>query len=260
MTMSNGGYGSVLDSLADKELLLPYFRNSIISQNWPDSYTITVDSGPYYGTGDGMFHPSSHALMGARELYYRFHPDHRDRLMFEPKTPGKEMIFAMGSALHAIVQTHLEMAGLLTGPEDCEVEYVIEEHRVRGRADFVINHPDGNTYVGEIKTMNSRSYGLLENIKPEWDAQISMALHGLGYPTAILMVLEAGLPYRMREFRVDRNDQLLSEIFEKFSYVRECIANDTPPEHCCSLNSVAMKSCPARFECWLADKNPEDVQ
>lgn len=247
-------YSSVLSSLANKELLLPYFRNALLAQKWPDSYQVTIDSSPYYGHGDGMFHPSTHALMGARELYYRFHPDHRDNLIHEQRSIQSEITLAMGSALHGIIQTQFQMAGLLSGPQDCEVEYVIDEHRVRGRADFVIRHPDGNTYVGEIKTQNSRSFTLQNEIKPEWDAQISMALHGLGHPTAILLVLESGFPYRMKEFVVDRNDELLSEIFAKFDYVRECIANNTPPDHCCSLDSIAMKSCPARFECWLSGK------
>lgn len=252
--MVGSPYGSILSSLADKELLLPYFRNALLSQQWPTSYQVTIDSGPYYGHGDGYFHPSTHGLMGARELYYRFHPDYRDRLDYEQRSIQSEMTLSMGSALHGILQTQFQMAGLLRGPQDCEVEYVIKEHHVRGRADFVIRHPDGNTYVGEIKTQNSRSFALQDEIKPEWDAQISMALHGLGYPTAVLLVLESGFPYRMKEFRVDRNDVLLSQIFAKFAHVRDCIATSTPPEHCCSLDSVQMKACPARFSCWLADR------
>lgn len=247
-------YASVLSSLLDQEVLLPYFRNALLSQSWPDSYTVTIDSGPYYGHGDGYFHPSSHALMGARELYYRFHPDHRDRLIHEPRSVQSEMTLAMGSALHGIVQTQFQMAGLIADASDCEVEYVIDDHHVRGRADFVVHHPDGQTRVVELKTMNSRSFSLLTEIKPVWDAQLSMALHGLGHSEGVLLVLESGYPYQMREFRVPRNDALLAEVFAKFAHVRDCIAANTPPEHCCPLNSVQMKACPAKFECWLSKK------
>ncbi len=247
-------YGSVLASLTDKDLLLPYFRNAMLSQRWPDSYDVTIDSGPYYGHGDGMFHPSSHALMDARELYYRFHPDHRDNIIVERRSVQSEMTLAMGSALHGIIQAQFQMAGLITSPEHVEVEYTIEEHNARGRVDFLVHHPDGFVYPVELKTQNSRGFDLQTQIKPEWDAQLSMGLHGTGYSTGILLVLESGYPYRMKEFLVDRNDRLLSEIFAKFDYVRECIATDTPPEHCCPLDSVRMKACPARFECWLAKK------
>lgn len=591
--MAASPYGSILSSLADKDLLLPYFRNAMLAQQWPDSYQVTIDSSPYYGHGDGMFHPSTHALMGARELYYRFHPDHRDKLIHEPRSVQSEMTLAMGSALHGIVQTQFQMAGLIKGPEHIEVEYTIEEHHARGRVDFLVHHPDGCVYPVELKslacstpiltpkgwttmgalrdgdevyapdgqptkvlkahpinlnrpcyevtfrdgqkivtdaehlwtvsdrsggrvrervmttkeiadanwygtyrfrvpvteplqlpeqnlpidpwllgmwlgdgdstmpsitvdkadldyvwsrlnrlglshkmhhysgrtpkvyvhgqrglfaalgllnhprtgntgtkhipeqyllaseaqrrellaglmdsdgtvgdhqavicmtneplmrqvlqlvrslgyratwnesrakldgkdcgplywvkfstswgpspfvmprkkrkwddkpkddrrvrtnaivsvtevetvpvrcitvahesalyvagpgfvpthnTQNSRSFDLQTQIKETWDAQLSMGLYGTGYSTGILLVLESGYPYRMKEYRVDRNDRLLSDIFAKFDYVRECIATNTPPEHCCSLNSVAMQACPARYSCWLANK------
>lgn len=591
--MAGSPYGSVLSSLVNKELLLPYFRNALLSKQWPDSYTVQIDSSPYYGTGDGYFHPSTHGLIGARELYYRFHPDHQQHLIHEVRNVQSEMTLAMGSALHGIVQAQFQMAGLIKSEEDVEVEYIIEEHHVRGRVDFLVHHPDGNTYPVELKslacstpiltpegwttmgalrdgdevyapdgqptkvlkahpinlnrpcyevvfkdgqkivtdaehlwsvsdrsggrsrqrvmttkeiadanwygknrfqvpvteplqlpeqnlpidpwllgmwlgdgdssmvsittdhadldyvwsrlnrlglthkmhhysgrtpkvyvhgqrglfaalglldhprtgntggkhipeqyllaseaqrrellaglmdsdgtvgdhqavicmtneplmrqvlqlvrslgyratwsesrakldgrdcgplywvkfstswgpspfamprkkrkwddkpksslrvrtnaivavnevetvpvrcitvahesalyvvgrgfvpthnTQNSRSFDLQDEIKPIWDAQLSMGLHGTGYPTGVLLVLESGYPYRMKEFRVNRNDKLLSEIFAKFDYVRECIAHNTPPEHCCPLNSVAMQSCPARFQCWLVGK------
>lgn len=253
--MANSPYNSILTSLADRELLLPYFRNAILSGQWPDSYQVTIDSSPYYGHGDGYFHPSSHSLMGARELYYRFHPDHRDKLVHEPRGVQTEMTFAMGSALHGVLQAQFQMAGLIRDEADIEIEYVIPEHHVRGRVDWKVHHPDGNVYPVELKTTNSRSFSMLGDVpKEHWDAQLSLGLHGLGYATGVLLVLESGYPYRMREFRVDRNDTLLSDIFAKFDYVRECIATNTPPEHCCPPDSIQMKSCPARFSCWLAKK------
>lgn len=247
-------YASVLQGMTGKELLIPYFRNALISGSWPDSYDIKVDSGPYYGHGDGRFHPSSHPLMGARELYYRFHPDHADKILRESRDPSSELSMSCGSAVHAVVQTQFQMAGLIKGPEWCEVEYTIEEHNVRGRADFIVHHPDNNIYPVEFKSQNSRSFNFQDKIQDKWDAQLSLALHGLGYPTGVLLLMEMGYPFRMKEFVVNRNDELLSKIFEKFDYVMECIAADTPPPHCCPLDSVQMKACPARFECWLANK------
>lgn len=250
--MPGSPYGSILTSLADKDLLLPYFRNAMLAQQWPDNYQVTIDSSPYYGHGDGMFHPSSHALMGARELYYRFHPEHRDKLLHEQRSVQSEMTLAMGSALHGIVQTQFQMAGLIKSEADVEVEYTIVEHHARGRVDFLVHHPDGCVYPVELKTQNSRGFDMQTQIKDTWDAQLSMGLHGTGYATGILLVLESGYPYRMKEFLVERNDRLLSDIFAKFDYVRECIATNTPPEHCCPLDSITMKACPARYECWLS--------
>lgn len=248
------GKRSIFKSLAERDLLIPYFRNSLLSQEWPDSYTIEIDSSPYYGKGDGYFHPSTHGLMHARQLYYHFHPDHRDNMVPRERTITDEMTLAMGSALHGVIQTQFEMAGLIRGSTDVEVEYVIEQHHVRGRVDFIVHHPDGNVYPVELKTQNSRAFSFQKEIKPIWDAQLSMGLYGTGHPVGILLVLESGYPYGMREYRVPRNDVLLSEIFEKFDYVRECIALNTPPQYCCAPNSKEMEACAARLECWLKNK------
>jgi hypothetical protein len=240
----------ILKSLVAKEYLLPYFKNAILSENWPSQYQVTIDSRPYYGLGDGYFHPSSHGLMGARKLYYLFHPRHRARLVHEPHDVQTEMTFAMGSALHGVVQTQFEMSGVLR-PENIEVEYIIDEHHVRGRTDMVIDHPIEGEIVTELKTQNSRMFNFQKEMKDTWCSQLSMALYGLKKQWGVLMVLESGFPYRMREYRHERDDTLLEQIFAKFAYVREAIEADTPPPHCCAQGSPEMKKCPARFECWL---------
>ena len=164
-------------SLAQRELLLPYLRNAVLSKNWPLKYLIEVDSSPYYGldedgTPDGYFHPSTHPLMGARQLYYLFHPDHRDKVLPEERDVQDEMGLAMGSALHAVVQTQFVQSGLLE-ESDVEVEYINHDHHVRGRIDFIIHHPIGAKVVTEFKTRNSRAFSFQKEILPEWDAQLS---------------------------------------------------------------------------------------
>lgn len=144
---------SIFKSLANRDLLIPYFRNALSSNTWPDSYNIKIDSSPYYGAGDGYFHPSTHGLLGARQLYYMFHPATRDTMIREDRTITSEMTLAMGSALHGVVQTQFEMAGLIKGPEDCEVDYIIKDHHVRGRVDFVVHHPNGQVIPVELKSL-----------------------------------------------------------------------------------------------------------
>ena len=246
-------YAQVLRRLGDREMILPYLERSIIAENWPDSYTITIDSSPYYGAGDGRFHPSTHPLMGARELYYRFHPDTRDLIAQESPSLQREMTLAMGSALHGVVQAQMQMSGLVR-PENIEVEYLNEEHNVRGRIDFIVDHPSGKTLPVEMKTRTHFKFDKQTEILPSWDAQLSLALDNTGHDEGILLMVESGWPYKMREFTVKRNDALLEEIYAKFDYVLECIKNNTPPLHCCGFDSPEMKACGARFCCWLAPK------
>ena len=253
MTEISPGWGSLLKRLADNELILPVFENQMLADKWPDSYQITVDSSPYYGHGDGYFHPSTHPMMGARELYYRFHPDTRDHILRERRSLQQHMTLAMGSALHSVVQTQFEMAGLVR-PDNIEVEYTIPEHHIRGRIDFIVNHPNGTTLPVEMKTINSFGFKNQKTIKPSWDAQLSIALDYLKMNTGILLVVEAGWPYQMREFVVSRNDTLLEEIYTKFALVRESIERNVPPQFCCNYESDEMRKCPARFQCWLSDE------
>lgn len=245
----------LLKSLADRDLIMPYFELGMLSEKWPDKYPVWVDSSPYYGKGDGMFHPSTHPLMGARELYYRFHPATRDKMVPRRRTVQDHMTLAMGSAMHAVIQTQFEMLGFLR-PENNELDFTIEEHRVRGRIDMVVDHPTGEELIVEVKTINERGFKKhhgTDTIKPEWDAQLSLQEYALDKGRGVLLMVERGNQLQMREFLHRRNDILLDEIFEKFAYVRQCIERDEPPRHCCMPDSPEMTKCAARFECWLKE-------
>ena len=80
-----------------------------------------------------------------------------------------------------------------------------------------------------------------------------MGLDGVGADYGVLLLAEAGHPYRFKEFKVSRNDELLAELYAKFDHVRDSVAADTEPEHCCAKGSDDNKRCPARYVCW--DKN-----
>ena len=247
------GFDAILNRLADQDLILPYFQAAVLADNWPDKYTVEVDSGPYYGAGDGYFHPSTHPLMGERELYYRFHPDTRDKMQYERNTFERQITFAIGSGVHAIVQTQMKMAGLVTDKE-IEVEYTNTDHHVRGRIDWLTKHPqDGSTLLVELKTRTPRKFSSQNEPEPSWIAQVNLGLDAIDADMGILLMLEMGYPFRMTEFRIYRDQELLDGIYAKFDSVREAIANNTPPRYCCAPDSVMMKSCPARSVCWLKE-------
>jgi len=244
---------SIINSLGKRELLIPYLESAILSDTWPDNYTITVDSGEYYGKGDGYFHPSSHPLMGERQLYYLFHPDTRDLIVPERRSTTEQMTLSMGSAGHAILQTKMQMAGLITSPDDIEVEYVNHAHHVRGRIDWIAHHPNGQRLVSEFKTRNSFKFARQTEPEPSWVAQLNLALDAMDEDLGVLLMMESAWPWRFAEFHVKRDRKLLDSIYEKFDRVREAIATNTPPRHCCSLGSQEMDNCSARFLCWLKE-------
>lgn len=249
------GFESILKSLGNRDLILPYFEASLINDEWPEFYDIRVDSRPYYGMGDGYFHPSTHPLMGERELYYMFHPDTRGQMVFERNSLQRQMTLGMGSALHAVLQTQMQMVGLVTCPEDIETEYINHKHHVRGRMDWIVTHPNGTRIVTEFKTRTHYKYAKMTEPLPSWVAQVNLALDSQDADLGVLLMVESGWPYRMREFHIKRDPELLKSIYAKFDRVRQAIADNEPPKYCCSPDSIEMQECPARFACWLKGKS-----
>ena len=195
--------------------------------------------------------------MGERELYYRFHPDTRDLIVPERRGVSDHMTLSMGSAGHAVLQTQMQMAGLVTSPEDIEVEYVNHEHHVRGRIDWIVSHPNGQRIVTEFKTRTHYKFSSQEAPEPSWTAQLNLALDAMDEDLGVLMMMESAWPWRFKEFRVTRDRALLDEIYGKFDRVRAAIEADTAPRHCCGPDSAEMKSCRARYLCWLKDQRHE---
>lgn len=239
---------SMFKRLADEELILPYFESALLADNWPQSYQVTVDSSPYYGRGDGYFHPSTHPLMPARRLYYMMHPDFADKVLVEPTTVQREITLAVHSSIHAVVQTQMKMANLVT-EDNIEVEYRNEKHKVRGRIDFVVDHPKVGKLPVELKGQNPYSFRNQKEIKPEWDAQLSIALDNYGTDLGVLLVLETGWPYRLKEYRVEKNTELVKQCYDKFDLVRQAIADNNPPRDCCGLTAEG-SACRSRFLCF----------
>jgi len=128
---------------------------------------------------------------------------------------------------------------------------------VRGRADAIAHHPTEGPVLLEIKTRTNYKFDKTIEPLPAWEAQVSLACDNLGerygtdFTYGIVIVVETGYPFRMKEIRVRRNDELLERIYGKFDYVRECIASNTLPMHCCGPGSDTMLGCPARYVCWL---------
>lgn len=251
---------NIFNRLADRDVVIPLLEDAITSGEWPDTYTVTIDSSPYYGmtdvdgeggkggSGDGYFHPSSSPFWGERRLFLAYHPKHQHEAIQEGRSVMGEMTLSMGSALHGVIQTQLRMAGVLQ-PENEEYEYIIEEHNCRGRIDGILDLPSGST-VWELKTMNSYSFKNLEVIKDSWDVQISMGMYATGHDYGILHVVESGWPYNMKEFKVPRNDELLSKTFTKFDHVQDALEEDIMPAPCCAPGSATHKGCPFRHFCF----------
>lgn len=248
-------FDSILSRLSKQEIILPIFENAMRANKWPDSYMIEVDSREYYGKGDGYFHPSTHPLMDERLLYYLFHPDTVKFVTEEPYSLERDLAAGVGSSLHAMIQTMLIQTGLAR-PENVELTYINEDHHIRGRIDVIVDHPTRGRILVEIKSRTHYKFGKQDAPLPEWEAQLSIALDWAGLENGVILMVETGYPFRMKEFQVARNDALLSQIYQKFDRVREAISLNRTPVPCCAPNSPTASSCPAKFACWSHPDGP----
>lgn len=251
---------SILKRLGSKEVLIPHLEQSILAENWPENYTVTIDSSPYYGkmtaegeilpagSGDGYFHPSSHSLACQRDLYVSFHPKLQH---LRPKL-SKGLAFYMtvnfGTAIHGLLQTQLEMCGLLV-PGTVEYEYVCDHHNVRGRIDAVIETPTAGPTALDIKTINSRGFSYLQSHAPKesWDAQVNIGMDHYGVDRGLILAVEAGYPWGLKEVTIKKNPELLDSIYGKWEKVTEAIKRDTP------LDCLCQKGC------WAGELTNEEL-
>ena len=251
---------SLMKRLASREILVPHIEQSMLAESWPQSYTVEVDTSPYYGqmtpegerleigSGDGRFHPSSHSLACQRDLYIAFHP----QLQHLRPSMRKDLSFYMtvnfGTAIHSLLQTQLEMSGLLV-PGTVEWEYDCKKHNVRGRIDGVIETPTAGPTVLDIKTINSRGFSYLQSHAPKesWDAQVNLGMDHYGVDRGLILAVEAGYPWGLKEVTIKKNPELLDSIYGKWEKVTEAIKRDTP------LDCLCQKGC------WAGNLSNEEL-
>lgn len=235
----------LLDRLGSREILVPHIEQSMLADNWPQNYMVVIDSSPYYGqmtaegeilpagSGDGYFHPSS-ALACPRDLYISFNPRTQSLRPVLRKDLAFYMTVNFGTAIHGMMQAQLEMCGLLV-PGTVEYEYTCDHHNVRGRIDAVVQPPNRGEVVLDIKTMNSRGFGLLKPYEPkrEWEAQVNLGMAHYGVKEGLILVVEAGYPWSLKEIPIKYNEALLDSLYTKWENVITAIERDTPTDCTC---------------------------
>ena len=220
-------YGSSLFRLmAEKQVGAPYVQAVMMNPTWPSDFGV---SDPYYHDShdDDYFHPSTHALYGERAIYEMLHPERRRVLVKRKDTFEGIMTPLMGTMMHNIIQQKLILAGLV-GPEDVEIPLVDDLRHWRGHADLKFNGE-----LIDIKTMNSFSFGRITKPYASWVYQLHPYMDKMGLDKALVLVVEMGKPWGLKEIRILRDQKVLDDVYGKWERVRTAIANNEPPQTCC---------------------------
>lgn len=245
-------------TLSEKNIIIPYVQNAITSDKWPTEFRIPIRT--HGSLEDDWFHPSIDSYPDARYLYYRLHPEEKKKLRPEQRrSVENELSPLLGTVFHVVIQQKLKVTGFI-GDEHIEVPLVNEEVHGKGHLDFVFpNHPiKGKDIVVDIKTASPESFDNLFAPRKQHIYQLQPYMDFYGKQTnqvideGVLFYIRMGRPFTMKEFRIDRNEEILTEIYTKWDYVRNCIALNTPPKakcHNCTKDSDIMERCPAKNPC-----------
>ena len=238
-----------LAAYQNQEPITPYLEQALMKGDFvPNEYPVKIFN--YPREFDNMYHPSSDIEAGELQLYYKFHPELRLSLQEERISPTLAMTFQVGSAFHSILQNMLIHLGL-TSIEKVEVKFKNEERMIAGAVDVLeLTTPDGEKFLVDIKSAN--------RLPNEASNQYSMQLRVYqdncpGAPDRMaLLFIEKSYPHKIKTIEVQKDQESLDKVYEKWAKVRVAISNNSSKDlkHCCSgPTDEKFLSCPARKIC-----------
>lgn len=236
-------YGNLFSSILNEELLAHKVINLIQQGKIPEK--VLVDNPVHDSETDDYFHPSSHCSPGERQLFFMLHPKYRKWMDRRERDHTGFVTPYMGTMVHSFLQTMLIEQGLVKAG-DVEVALVDEDNHWRGHMDLI--------YEGipvDIKTMNPVTFDRTNEPSDKYKMQLNCYMDR--YPEApygVLLMFQMGYPFKIKEFRVDRDKLMLDNLYEKWANVREAIALDqVPNKFCCPLSGTTFNYCGARNFC-----------
>jgi hypothetical protein len=92
--------------------------------------------------------------------------------------------------------------------------------------------PKYGEYVVDFKTMASNQFRQL--VVPEWaahkyEAQINIYMDFFDLEKGLIVCVNKDSPHDLKEFEYRRNDALVGAIYDKWSFVSECLDHNDPP-------------------------------
>lgn len=277
-TTASPAFRRMADMIDDQLVLKPLVEAYLVEGRFPDKFDVTFRKAGVARKPDGWFHPSTHPLWAARQLYYYLTAP--DDVEVELLSYESRMAITMGTAVHGFVEMCIRDAGLMaplvgtcpacerphgTKKGQCD-EYGVRDDkaRVRGHMDGVLVIPtDGRRWVArqpgvfEFKTSNpNKARGLVDNDLemfiskwPEYYAQVQDYLEASGMRQAIVMVAVLGFPWKLIEIQVPYDPGYAMALRRKYATVLDHQVMGTPPDPCCAPFSAQAKACPVRTAC-----------
>jgi hypothetical protein len=238
-----------LASYQNNEPITPYLEEALMKGDFvPNEYPVKVYN--YERKFDNMYHPSSDIEAGELQLYYKFHPELRLQCQEERISPTLAMTFQIGSVFHSVLQNMLIHLGFTT-LDKVEVKFKNKEKMIAGAIDILeLTTPDGEKFLVDLKSTN--------RLPNEASNQYAMQLRVYqdncpGAPDRMaLLFIEKAYPHKIKTIEVNKDQEALDILYEKWSKVRVAIGKNSTEDlrHCCNgPTDKKFLECPARNIC-----------
>lgn len=267
-------FASMVTEDARKGLVVkPLLHSFLYDAKWPKDFSVVFKKGSNRRDPDGWFHPSEHPSWTERQLYYLL--TQPDRMEAEVLDYMSTLSVTMGSAMHGFIDFCLRSMDLLLDKDECakigigwtdelgEPAVVDSEAGSRGHMDGVLkniwmpHHPDERNPLFEFKTTNQFAVSKLEDLDldgwremfPSYYAQAQEYLRMSRRKVSIVVMMQMGSPWSLREIHVPYNDTYATSVARKYLSVKRAVSEGKEPPLCCFPGSAESKSCPARGVC-----------
>lgn len=267
MTATTPNFKRMVADASKGLVLKPLLQAYLYEAKFPERFEVTFHKAGVAREPDGWFHPSTHPLMDARQLYYYLTTPAAwevERFSYESR-----MAVTMGTAVHGFLQFCIRDAGwmapLPTG--DC-VACGLPHGIGRGQCDeFGVSDPvlrrrghmDGMLDVMgtrsplELKTGGRTEFHTDLDLDLDWFkekhatyyAQVQEYLDITGYARFVVLFVNLGFPWKLTEIHVPYDLQFARRTREKYELVRAHEEAGVPPQACCPLRSARSRDCPA---------------
>lgn len=267
----------MMDDTDVRLVLKPLLYRYLYNAEFPDIFSVTFRKAGLARKPDNYFHPSTHPLWRARQLFYYL--SRPGQMEVEQLDANNRMAVTMGTAVHAFVEMCLRDAGAMVPLEgtcpachrphgtkrgQCDEYGAADEHLgSRGHMDGVIFVNLTGRYwvpgvgVFEFKTMSSRKASKIADLDLEtfkrlcldYYAQVQEYMRMTGMTQAVVIIMELGWPWDITEIQIPYDPAFALATSQKYLATREAVAEDKAPLDCCGVDSIEGRTCPARGLC-----------
>ena len=214
-------------TINDGAILVPHIEAYQSRGKFPEVWDIQIVN---YKPGDNYFHPSGDCFTPPLQLW-------REKKGLAPKPPISSALrrtFDCGHMWHGYLQSMLVEMGFVT-QNNVERVIIHRKHNfvAKGIVDLLdVEIPNQGRWLVDIKTMNKPEFlaGANEYTFKKWEAQVNCYMDWTYSDKAMILAICKDSPHGMREYKIERNQQLLDEIYDRWSYVQDCLDTDSIPQ------------------------------